>query len=367
MNVLLLIGAGASVELGVPAMAGLADEFLEHVKQWQVEPELVEKLIGDTQDIEHLIEQLDQISTASSSLTVIGQNTEALKKIESIRAEVEWFVQHAADRVLSRSAHLMWGAVLDASEDHNVTIASTNYDRAIELAANAENRDIDDGYSVFGQKETAEWTGFNPKSSRTELIKLHGSIDWYLDESSGDSRKLRHSMPLFGRGTLKLSNGIKLGSALILPSREKLLTRNPYPRLSQAFLNAVDQADLIIVIGSSLRDQHLQSAVKGASNQTPVFQVSPSGSNYGIDKAIGFPSNASSFLVGILPAALRHESPAEYLSRISPPARTINCLEALQDALDVNKNEVTRCAAIDELLTVNVPLDKRWLAKPALN
>jgi len=364
MRVLLLVGAGTSVELGVPAMSGLAEEFIEHSKQWEIEPKLVQELLGDTRDIEHLIERLDQICTARDSLEAIGQNSDILDRADSVRAEVEWFVQHAAERVLPKAAHLLWGPVLRAASDLSLTIVSTNYDRAIELAANAEGIELEDGYSKFETGETAEWCGFSGVDSSSTLVKLHGSTDWYLEDNKGDPRKLRHPMPLFGKGVLKMPNGLELGSALILPSREKLLTRQPYPRLSQAFLNAADQCDLAVVIGSSLRDHHLRAAVKSMAERAPVFIVNRKGTTHGIEKVVGLPFAASAFLTGILPPALRVSNPSSVLAKaadFNSSHRNTNCLKPLAVALDVDMDEAARCSALDQLESIGIAIDDDWL------
>jgi hypothetical protein len=225
MKILLFAGAGTSIELGVPGMVGMGEEFLNHAKQWDVEPTLVQRLIGESLDVEHLIEALDRICTARPTLEAIGQVSVPLDRADNIRAEVEWFVQHAAERVVAGDAHLMWGPVLRVATSPDLVLVTTNYDRAIELAANAENAPIDDGFEAFGQGETASWAGFSQDGDRTLLIKLHGSTDWYAAGQLGTPTKLRHPMPLFGRAILRLADGTELGSALVLPSREKLLSR----------------------------------------------------------------------------------------------------------------------------------------------
>ena len=137
----------------------------------------------------------------------------------------------------------MWGSVLRASEHIDITFVTTNYDRAIELAANSEGIALDDGFEVFAEGETGEWTGFGRSKRRAMLVKLRGSTDWFADKQTGNPIKLRHPMPLFGRSVLMFDER-ELDSALVLPSREKMLTGAPYPRLSQTFLNAADCCDV---------------------------------------------------------------------------------------------------------------------------
>jgi len=363
MKLLLLVGAGTSVELGVPTMAGLAEQFIEHADQWKIEPELVRNLLGGTLDIEHLIERLDQICTARDSLESIGQNPEILDRADTLRAEAEWFVQHAAERVIPKEAQLLWGPVLRASSDIDLTIATTNYDRAIELAANAEGIAAEDGYTPFGTGETSRWKGFTNEGNAIRLVKLHGSTDWYLENASGEPKKLRHPMPLFGRATLRMPTGLELGSALILPSREKLLTRQPYPRLSQAFLNAADSCELAVVIGSSLRDHHLRGALQSIAGRVPVFLVNRKGSALDVEGAIGIPQTASVFLTGALPLAIRSSDTARALRDAAEAMapQSINCLHPLAAALDADGEEATRCAALDTLEAAGVSVDSGWL------
>ena len=358
MKVLLFAGAGTSIELSVPGMIGMGEEFLEHAKQWEVEPALVQKLMGDSLDVEHLIEALDRICTARSSLEAIGQATDPLDRADKIRAEVEWFVQHAAEHVVARYARLMWGPILRSASSMDLTLVTTNYDRAIELAANAENVRIDDGFGPFGQKETASWTGFNQAAGCPLLVKLHGSTDWYAAGKSGSPTKLRHPMPLFGRATLHLADGAELGSALVLPSREKLLTHSPYPRLSQTFLDTSDCCDMAVFVGSSLRDHHIRGAAEDTARRVSVFVVNPAGDTYGLENAKGIKQCASTFLIATLPNALIASDPADALASLTDQTSDDKgVLIAVRQALETDATTEIRCRSLEELDEMGLTLD----------
>lgn len=358
MKVLLFAGAGTSVELGVPAMVGMGEEFLAHANQWDIEPGLVQRLMGDSRDVEHLIEALDRICSARTSLEVIIEGKVPLDRVDKIRAEVEWFVQHAAERVIASDAKLMWGAVLRAASLINLTLVTTNYDRAIELAANAENVGIDDGFDPFAHGETASWVGFHQGGDRPRLVKLHGSTDWYGAGELGTPTKLRHPMPLFGRASLRLTSGIELGSALVLPSREKLLTHSPYPRLSQVFLNAADSCDLAVFVGSSLRDHHIRGAAEAIAQRVPVHLVNPSGDTYGLQNVQAIKQRASSFLISTLPNALIGSDPAAALASAASQVKDDSeALIAVKQALDTNARPDIRCEALEQFDEMGLTLD----------
>ena len=308
MRVLLFAGAGTSVELGVPAMAGLAEGFLEHCRQWMVQPELVGRILARSMDVEELIETLDRLCGARPSLDVVDEKVHSLAAAEEVRAEVEWFVQHSAERVGARDATLMWGPVIRAGSAHELTLVSTNYDRAIEIAANAVGVRLHDGYAEFSDLETAYWQGFSrDRSEGVRLVKLHGSTDWYATDESADPVKLRHPVALYGRSELRLPSGPRLRSALILPSREKMLTNKPYPRLSQTFLNEADECDLAVFVGSSLRDPHVAEAARSTAERAPTFIVNPDG-DVAVDGATAIQQCASTFLLSTLPNALAGDS-----------------------------------------------------------
>ena len=351
MKVLLFAGAGTSVELGVPGMEGLAREFLAHCRQWAVEPDLVNQIMGSDLDIEILIEELDKICVAGPSLRGIGYDTGGLEGAEKVRAEVEWFVQHATERVAAKDAQMMWGSVLQATKSAEITFVTTNYDRAIELAANGEGICLDDGFGLFAEGETVQWTGFNQDRQHPLLVKLHGSTDWYADSKTGSPTKLRHPMPLFGRSVLRLSEGQELSSALVLPSREKLLTKTPYPRLSQTFLNAADHCDFALFVGSSLRDEHIREAAQSIAARTPVFIVNPDGDDRGVEGASTISQYASTFLVATLPNALLTSNPTAVLRQASgsSTATMRGVLSAVRTLLDTSFEVGRRCRAIEEL------------------
>lgn len=365
MNILVFAGAGTSVELGVPAMAGMASEFMAHAEQWDVQPEMVKRLMGGVLDVEQIIESVDRLCAAKGPITTIGSDLASIAAAEQIRSELEWFVQHVAERIAAPDASLMWGGVLRASERHTMTFVTTNYDRAIELAANADNIRMSDGFESLSSGEAAKWKGFSPQVDR-RLIKLHGSTDWYWDRHTDTPVKLRHPMPLFGRGTLRLADEMELGASLVLPSREKVLTRDPYPRLHQAFLNAVDSCEGAVFVGSSMRDPHIRSAAKDLTiTGRPVIVVNRRGSSLGVDGALALAETASQFLISTLPTALRESNPftSMAVSRRDGALGGPPLLETLRVTFDEQAGSAARCQALETCEGLGVSLDGKLMSR----
>ena len=314
-------------------------------------------------DVENLIEEVDRICGARNSLGRIGRELTDFDKAERVRTEVEWFVQHAAERVTPSDAKLMWGSVLRTTKAHDITFVTTNYDRAIELAANSEGISLEDGFGPIGDDEKMDWCGFNHNEATAKLVKLHGSTDWFA-EMSGDPIKTRHPMALFGRATLKLE-GQELGSALVLPSREKLLTRAPYPRLSQAFLNASDECEIAVFVGSSLRDDHIRNTAQTLTQRVPVFIVNTNGNNQGVEDAYVITNHASTFLMSTLPNALLAANPVENLKDMSETItnREAGILSTVKEVFDANLDVRRRCNALERLHSQKVTLSINLVRK----
>lgn len=351
MKLLLFAGAGTSIELGIPGMHGLGAEFRTHLQQSPIESKLVQQLTGTELDVEYLIEELDRLCEARTPLKSMSTNGIDIDRADRIRSEVEWFVHHAAERVVAQDAQLMWRPVLQGSKSVEITFITTNYDRAIEMAADSEGVSLDDGFQPFDIEGPAPWTGFAQNDRNSMLVKLHGSTDWYVDNDTRLPVKLRHPMPLFGRATLRLADGKELGSALVLPSREKLLTRAPYPRLSQTFLNTADSCDLALFIGSSLRDEHVREAVQSTARRVPTFVVNPNGENYGIEDALTISQHASTFLISTLPNALLTSSLDATLHHASQveQRRSDGLLQVVKKLLDTSAATDQRCQSVDQL------------------
>lgn len=371
MNVLVFAGAGTSIELGVPGMTGLAEDFVRHVQQWNVQPELVGKLMESDRDLEILIERVDQVFGARRSLGLLDLDMSQIgPRVATVRREVEWFVQHAAERVVTRDAQLMWGPVLRCSQFHQIVFVTTNYDRAIEVAANAEGLDLDDGFVETVGGETGAWVGFDRTDGPVILIKLHGSTDWYRDKPTGRAVKLRHPMPLFADGTLVFEDR-QLGAALVLPSREKILTQEPYPRLSQQFLGSGDSAKIVVFVGSSLRDPHIRRAAEAWAVNKPVFVVTPDRRLQDVSGANVIPETASEFLISTLPNALGSDDPVAGLKRRCGSGDSIlerhddydghGILHLVRVALDAGIDGARRCGAVGQLVDIEATLPLSWV------
>jgi hypothetical protein len=256
----------------------------------------------------------------------------------------------------------MWSPVLKAATAVTLTIASTNYDRAVEIAAARLKVALDDGFDDFAGMETAKWRGFGAQAG-VRLLKLHGSTDWYHG-AAYETFKLRHPMPLYGPLELisKRAADLPLHSALVLPSREKTVTMPPFPALNGEFQVRAAEADVTVFVGSSLRDPHIRDVCVNSARQKPTFVVSRNGAfAEGIlpAGAIVIRQSSGQFLMSSLPRFLRDQDVQvlrQYANSTEPALS--NALDWIVTACAEGGLTHDRCAAIENLANARVPLPR---------
>jgi SIR2-like domain len=368
MKLLLFTGAGTSAELGVPAMRVMAEQFIDHLHDIDVEQSIVDKIerliVSAGNDMEHAIDVIDKIEGGLLARRELGETVDDTEMLpyRRLREEAEWFVQHSCEQIAVPSALRMWSPVLQAAEGLGLTIASTNYDRGIEIAAARLRISVDDGFDAFAGQEIATWRGFSPHDG-IRLLKLHGSTDWY---HGADFKvfKLRHPMPLYGPLELvsKGEANLPLHSALVLPSREKTVTLPPFPVLGAEFRNRAAEADVAVFLGTSLRDPHIRDVCLSCTNQRPTFIVSHSGVfSEGVvpPGARIIKQSSGQFLISSLPQCMRARD-VEVLARLSTNLGVAipNALEWLVMARTESAPTSDRCAAIEGLADTRIALPK---------
>jgi len=371
MKLLLFVGAGASVELGVPAMRKMTEQLADHLNQQGIDEGLIKRLKARLDspeyDMEELVEDLDKLVEASKAAErwrFEDESTQEKRKMTILRQETEWFVQHVCERVQLHHAQRLWTGLLTELSNHDSTIATTNYDRAVELASSSSAVQLEDGFMKFEKSEVTEWEGFSGNS--ISYLKLHGSTNWYRSENE-DVYKLRHPMALFGNLRLVVPHvdedqPFRLKSAVVLPSREKVVREPPYDDIRYEFQSAYRETEIAFFVGTSLRDPDLRSAASNCSERVPTYLVGPSAeeqvSNLNSDvEALN--ATASQFLCSSLPAALS----ADRIGAIEDYVEQLRGIESILPPLVTAFNsEATierRCEAIEKLADYRVSLLQR--------
>jgi len=147
-------------------------------------------------------------------------------------------------------------------------IFTTNYDPIIEAFFRKVDWLCSDGFDVDEQNDLSFQSRWNLENG-FQLIKLHGSIDYY----SKDSRKIVK----YGLNSHSLDSNIygeKLERMMILPIGEKYVTKSPYIDMLNKFRTELETEEVVVTIGYSFRDIPINNALEErATRKEPHFQV----------------------------------------------------------------------------------------------
>jgi hypothetical protein len=161
------------------------------------------------------------------------------------------------------------------------TVISLNYDTALDSALAHYGWDPKIGYALGGGRRKVEW---KPACGDEKLdiegirlLKLHGSVNWYVRGSYADLSKVLTSKPVFVSGPRK--NEVRQHIRQIIPPiYGKFFGHNHWENLWKKAFKELCEAELIVVIGCSLVDTdfHLRAllsrVVKHRKGKNAAFQ-----------------------------------------------------------------------------------------------
>jgi len=153
----------------------------------------------------------------------------------------------------TKVAHL--GPLLSSHDQAVLVVATLNYDNAFELAGQAAGVTVETGIGAITD------TGRFPTIEKgVYLLKLHGSIDWSLQDISPSPEK-----PLASQAIQKVSTEVMRTSgyrpALIFGQRNKLTAKGPFLDILAVFREQLTKAERLTVIGYSFRDEHVNEYI----------------------------------------------------------------------------------------------------------
>lgn len=207
--------------------------------------------------------------------------------------------------------------LLAARRPGGLSIATLNYDLAIERAGSANDVTVDTGIGAWIDRRTWSWA-----AEGVRLLKLHGSIDWLWEATPRElgqmpARRVVHAPD---------HQEERGDPVLVFGQRGKLRAEGPFLSLLGEFELALRSTELVVAIGYSFRDEHI--------NETLVHWTRASERNriVLVDPALQYPA----FPGGFRGRLLQSLNPHTWSNRPAPPprvaivpARTPEALRAL--------------------------------------
>lgn len=140
-----------------------------------------------------------------------------------------------------------------ARRQGSLAIATLNYDRSIEDAAEVAGEPCDTGIETWLESGALVW----PESG-LHLLKLHGSIDWVYERRPRD-----HALPLQHiRKVAGLDEEERYDApAIVFGEAGKLRSEGPFLELLLAWSAELARANHLLVVGYSFRDVHVNEVI----------------------------------------------------------------------------------------------------------
>lgn len=295
-KIVLFLGAGASAPFGYPT----TEQFLENIKKRLKGNEAL--LLADlmkvegVSDIEHVLQMLDtlplvdnnflkfikafphSINIAKASRKISDSINLGLSLREKIYDEIfnEYELNPKTRKDACGAYADFFAYLLQQFQEPNqgFIVFTTNYDRVIEdFCAQSDFRLID-GFMHEPRARVYRW---EPKQfeeigdlSTIKLFKLHGSLSWRRKHNGGIV-EIQSEQKSSGRGVYK-------ENILIYPASKEKPDIEPFITLYDYFEKHLKEADVLISIGFSFRDEYLNEILnRSLGSKKKVFFVTVGG------------------------------------------------------------------------------------------
>ena len=258
-DVIFLLGAGATVDAGLPTVKELTRCILDRL------PELSDISGTRTTAFKEIFKYISRIDpcvddnyekffdyihliteTAGKSLFNIDMPKYLCEKTfelpyligDLVKDILEEYQQSATPDYLSHLKDYI-------PESGRIKVFTSNYDTCIEYACKSEKIPFTTGFEE-------EWNPslFDTKERGINLYKIHGSLNWYSFNGRIEERTERPN---------------KKRPELILGPGSKIQPDDPFITLFHEFHKAVREARICVVIGFSYQDEHIKKVFDNAS------------------------------------------------------------------------------------------------------
>jgi len=271
-HILFLLGAGASVPMGIPAMRQFTKEFttyaerrenrkslayplrelkkVSEIRAWDLETMLL--LVRQARSIKtdaavHLLTKKLFRSRSKPKKKFEGKITKVESQFTLIERALLKFIRERClkpDLVVAKG---IYSKLLQLAKKHKLEIFTTNYDSVIEDVCTDLDYDFSDGFRLDNIIGKFLWDPDYLGDRNINIYKLHGSVTWYKK----DNNIFKFSEDLIG------APGID--SLMVYPTESKQIFSPPYSDLHRAFEKILFESKMCIAIGHTFRDEYIRN------------------------------------------------------------------------------------------------------------
>ncbi len=277
-DIVLLLGAGASIKAGVPDTVAFVKDFIAYLESNNKNgvkeiKEIKDKLKNWKRceiDIELLLETLTKINDKEndqllefykSKEFIFEDGLDTFRLINELKNYIKSRVIITPEREKSVEYKLKYLQDLRGLiETYNtLDIISLNYDTCIEQFCEINKLRCIDGFDIYWNPKT-----FRARDAEVRIYKLHGSITWYKSRSGSYIKSLQ----IANNDTIELIYGETAENMMLYPMQkwnydEPLLELLIYAKR----LLESDKCKFLIVVGYSFRDEHIRRMIWDAARK----------------------------------------------------------------------------------------------------
>lgn len=217
-------GSGATIPYGLPSMKDLKEKL---------KPELGD--IGENADLETELGKIED-----SKLDDIRK----IIRSEVLKGDIACLKEYIQNSNYFEPIIKMIRKFYN-SHPCKIDIVTTNYDRVLEYALSKSDCNFTDGFPGRALSK------FNPKAFGKKdiinLIKVHGSLNWFSDENNN----------MFYLPCEHAPNELKCGMVLPASNKYDEVFQEPYRTLITNSDHVIEQAKSFLVVGFGFNDKHL--------------------------------------------------------------------------------------------------------------
>lgn len=269
-DVIFLLGAGASVDAGMPTVKELTHcikKRLPDLKDINGNRTAAFKDIFDSiakvdNEVNDNYEKFFKYIHLITSISEKPQKELFCAKLPDLLVEKVWhlrqnigdLVKNILNEFQSKAQPDYLSCIADfITEKGRLKVFTLNYDLCVELACKSKRISLITGFEN-------NWNPyvFNNIQSGINLYKLHGSINWFCD----DKWNIKE-LPTSPRGE---------SPQLVLGPGSKIQADDPFLTLFYEFHKAVQDAEVCIVLGYGYRDEHVNT-VLGRGKCTIILDI----------------------------------------------------------------------------------------------
>lgn len=259
----IVLGSGASAAFGIAGMTELARYLIDNINPSESEAELEqwEKLKSELRkgtDLERALHIVDVPSNLEKEVIIKTKELISMQDLELRR-------QFAMNRITLPLSRLL--IFLNGTTSPSIKLVTTNYDRLAEYAVDQASLNPYTGFEgQYIKRFKGKFKNLVKESNIVEVLKVHGSIDWYnssdqvmsLPDDFHDLNELTPVMVTPGKGKYQYTHYDPFRS---------LITR-----VDELFASSKS----ILIIGFGFNDEHIQPKLvdKIRNTQTPILIIS---------------------------------------------------------------------------------------------